>query len=83
MQQHYIKLEENAKNRKLNDLLDQLEFNQVRYAELHVSCYILSPHLQVVIFVKSLTRANELDKLLREYNFPSICIHSGLAQDER
>jgi len=65
LQQHYIKLEENAKNRKLNDLLDQLEFNQV------------------VIFVKSVTRANELDKLLREYNFPSICIHSGLAQEER
>lgn len=30
LQQHYIKLEENGKNRKLNDLLDQLEFNQVR-----------------------------------------------------
>ena len=38
---------------------------------------------QVVIFVKSVTRANELDKLLRDYNFPSICIHSGLAQEER
>jgi hypothetical protein len=29
LQQHYIKLEESAKNRKLNDLLDTLEFNQV------------------------------------------------------
>lgn len=29
LQQHYIKLEESAKNRKLNDLLDMLEFNQV------------------------------------------------------
>lgn len=29
LQQHYVKLEENAKNRKLNDLLDTLEFNQV------------------------------------------------------
>jgi len=65
LQQHYVKLEENGKNRKLNDLLDNLEFNQV------------------VIFVKSVTRANELDKLLREYNFPSICIHSGLTQEER
>merc|ERR1712112_180391 len=27
--QHYIKLEEKEKNRKLNDLLDDLEFNQV------------------------------------------------------
>lgn len=38
---------------------------------------------QVVIFVKSVARANELNKLLVECNFPSICIHSGMAQDER
>jgi len=30
LQQHYVKLDENAKNRKLNELLDTLEFNQVR-----------------------------------------------------
>ncbi|KAH0838615.1 P-loop containing nucleoside triphosphate hydrolase protein [Lanmaoa asiatica] len=65
LQQHYVKLEENAKNRKLNDLLDTLEFNQV------------------VIFVKSVARAIELDKLLVSCNFPSISIHSGLAQEER
>ncbi|KAG8859732.1 Suppressor of the cold-sensitive snRNP biogenesis mutant brr1-1 [Tulasnella sp. 330] len=65
LQQHYIKLDETAKNRKLNSLLDELEFNQV------------------VIFVKSIARANELDKLLKECNFPSICIHSGLQQEER
>eukprot|EP00833_Pecoramyces_ruminatium_P015518 jgi/Orpsp1_1/1189550/evm.model.d7180000072813.1 len=29
LQQHYIKLQENEKNRKLNDLLDALDFNQV------------------------------------------------------
>ena len=29
LQQHYVKLAENAKNRKLTDLLDALEFNQV------------------------------------------------------
>lgn len=29
LQQHYVKLEEVQKNRKLNDLLDSLEFNQV------------------------------------------------------
>jgi ATP-dependent RNA helicase UAP56/SUB2 len=29
LQQYYVKLAENAKNRKLNDLLDSLEFNQV------------------------------------------------------
>ncbi|KAI9357605.1 DEAD-box ATP-dependent RNA helicase 56 [Zopfochytrium polystomum] len=29
LQQHYVKLNENEKNRKLNELLDQLEFNQI------------------------------------------------------
>jgi len=29
LQQHYIKLQENEKNRKLSDLLDALDFNQV------------------------------------------------------
>lgn len=63
--QHYIKLQELEKNRKLNDLLDALDFNQV------------------VIFVKSVSRAAELNKLLVECNFPSICIHSGMSQEER
>jgi hypothetical protein len=65
LQQYYIKLSESEKNRKLNDLLDSLEFNQV------------------IIFVKSTLRANELDKLLRECNFPSIAVHSGVSQEER
>ncbi|CAF1632031.1 unnamed protein product, partial [Adineta ricciae] len=29
LRQHYVKLRENEKNRKLIDLLDKLEFNQV------------------------------------------------------
>jgi ATP-dependent RNA helicase UAP56/SUB2 len=33
LQQHYVKLEEIQKNRKLNELLDTLEFNQVRFVE--------------------------------------------------
>ncbi|KAG0090785.1 Suppressor of the cold-sensitive snRNP biogenesis mutant brr1-1 [Podila epicladia] len=65
LQQYYVDLDEKSKNRKLNDLLDTLEFNQV------------------CIFVKSVSRANELNKLLVECNFPSICIHSQMAQDER
>lgn len=65
LQQHYFKLQENEKNRKLNDLLDSLEFNQV------------------CVFVKSVSRAVELNKLLVECNFPSICIHSGMSQEER
>lgn len=65
LQQYYIKLGESEKNRKLNDLLDALEFNQV------------------VIFVSKVARANELNRLLTECNFPSICIHSGMTQEER
>merc|ERR1711957_420343 len=63
--QYFAKIDEKAKNRKLNDLLDALEFNQV------------------VIFVKSVQRAIALDKLLVECSFPSLAIHSGLAQEER
>merc|ERR1712110_1370418 len=65
LQQHYVKLAENEKNRKLNELLDALEFNQV------------------VVFVKSVQRAIQLDKLLVECSFPSIAIHSGLDQEDR
>jgi ATP-dependent RNA helicase UAP56/SUB2 len=63
--QHYVKLKENEKNRKLNDLLDALDFNQV------------------MIFVKSVSRTVELNKLLVECNFPSICIHGKMTQEER
>jgi len=65
LQQYYVKLTEKEKNRKLIDILDALEFNQV------------------VIFVKSTQRATELNKLLFESSFPSICIHSGMTQEER
>uniref|UniRef100_A0A7S0Q7G2 RNA helicase n=2 Tax=Coccolithus braarudii TaxID=221442 RepID=A0A7S0Q7G2_9EUKA len=65
LQQHYVKLAENEKNRKLNELLDALEFNQV------------------VVFVKSVARAIQLDKLLQECNFPSVAIHGSMKQEER
>jgi len=65
LQQHYVKLTEAEKNRKLTDLLDALDFNQV------------------VIFVKSVRRAIALNQLLKEHNFPSLCIHRDLAQDMR
>lgn len=65
LQQYYVKLDEKEKNRKLNKILDDLEFNQV------------------VIFVSKLNRAKELSKLLEECMFPSLCIHSGLKQEER
>jgi len=56
---------EREKNRKLVDLLDAWEFNQV------------------VIFVRSVNRSSELNKLLQDCNFPSISIHGGMKQDER
>merc|ERR1711927_77997 len=65
LQQYYVKLQEAEKNRKLKDLLDALDFNQV------------------VIFVSKVARATELDRLLCECNFPSVCIHSGMTQEER
>jgi len=65
LKQYYVELQENEKNRKLVDLLDALEFNQV------------------VIFVKSVKRASELNKLLTDCNFPSIAIHSAMSQEER
>ncbi len=40
LQQYYLKLEEKEKNRKLNDLLDNLEFNQVgSITALQISAY--------------------------------------------
>jgi len=65
LQQHYVQLTEKEKNRKLTDLLDALEFNQV------------------VIFMRTVQRATELDRLLNECNFPSICIHRHMSQEER
>jgi len=65
LQQYYVSLEEKEKNRKLVDLLDALEFNQL------------------VIFVKSTQRAEALNKLLKECNFPTDCIHSSLPQQDR
>jgi len=65
LKQHYVKLTESQKNRKLNDLLDALDFNQV------------------VIFVNGVRRCKELHQLLVECNFPAMCIHGDLGQEER
>jgi len=63
--QYYVKLKENEKNRRLTDMLDALDFNQV------------------VIFVSTSQRARELDKMLKELNFPSMHIHGQMKQEER
>jgi ATP-dependent RNA helicase UAP56/SUB2 len=44
---------------------------------------LLCPLSQVVIFVKSIPRARELNRLLNECNFPSVCIYSSMSQPER
>ncbi|KAM7447199.1 ATP-dependent RNA helicase ddx39a [Porites harrisoni] len=65
LQQYYVKLKDQEKNRKLFDLLDVLEFNQV------------------IIFVKTVYRCVALAGLLVEQNFPAICIHRDMKQEER
>lgn len=65
LQQYYAKLAEKEKNRRLAELLDSLEFNQV------------------IIFVKSTARAEELNRILNASNFPSISVHSGISQEDR
>jgi ATP-dependent RNA helicase UAP56/SUB2 len=65
LQQYFVKMTEKQKNRKLNDLLDALDFNQV------------------CIFVNGVARCKKLNELLVQCNFPSMCIHGGLAQTER
>jgi ATP-dependent RNA helicase UAP56/SUB2 len=65
LKQYYVQLLEKEKNRKLIELLDALDFNQV------------------VIFVSSVRRASELNKILNENNFPATTIHSDMKQEER
>lgn len=65
LRQHYVKLKDSEKNRKLFELLDVLEFNQV------------------IIFVKTVPRCIALSQLLVEQNFPAICIHRAMSQEER
>lgn len=47
LQQYYVKLKENEKNKKLLDLLDALEFNQVGENDSGVTNIIYSPVLPV------------------------------------
>jgi hypothetical protein len=85
---YYVQLQESEKNRKLVDLLDALEFNQVSdrgVVTCGVSCRRLRTDAssQLIIFVSSVSRAVALNKLLQDCNFPSIAIHGSLKQDER
>lgn len=65
LQQYYVRISESAKTRKVNSLLDSLDFNQV------------------VVFVRSRKRASQLNRLLKQCAFPSIAVHSDMAQRKR
>lgn len=65
LQQYYVPLQEKEKLRKLVDLLDALDFNQL------------------IIFVKSVQRAQSLNKVLLESNFPSTTLNTQMKQEER
>ena len=50
LQQHYVKLKDNEKNRKLFELLDALEFNQVCFIFVCECAFILF----VFVFIKKI-----------------------------
>ena len=54
LQQHYVKLKDNEKNRKLFELLDVLEFNQVNDVSggSCISSYLLSLYRKLIALVK-------------------------------
>jgi superfamily II DNA/RNA helicase len=53
LQQYYIRLDENEKNKKLNDLLDALDFNQVLLIILYnVTSYLIFLFSSYLIFIE-------------------------------
>ncbi len=60
LKQFYVRLKPEEKNRKLADLLDALEFNQV------------------VIFVSTDRRAEDVCRLLQEVSFPAGAVHGSI-----
>jgi ATP-dependent RNA helicase UAP56/SUB2 len=75
LSQYYIQLKENQKNRKLIDLLDNLEFNQV-------VIFVNRPN-NVKSGNAGARRAQALNQLLLDNNFPSACIYGGMDQIQR
>lgn len=75
LSQYYIQLTEKQKNRKLIDLLDNLEFNQV-------VIFVNRPN-NVKTGNSGARRAQALNQLLLDNNFPSACIYGGMDQGMR
>lgn len=65
VKQYYKVVPENEKNRRLAEILDAIDYNQV------------------VVFVRSHSRATELSSLLEKCGFPSVAMHGKLHQSER
>ncbi|XP_046495632.1 spliceosome RNA helicase DDX39B-like isoform X1 [Equus quagga] len=78
LQQCYMKLKDQEKNRKLFDLLDVLEFN-----ESHPPSQTNTHTEPSGDLVKSVQRCIVLTQCLVEQNFPAIAIHRGMLQEER
>ncbi|XP_046495633.1 spliceosome RNA helicase DDX39B-like isoform X2 [Equus quagga] len=77
LQQCYMKLKDQEKNRKLFDLLDVLEFN-----ESHPPSQTNTHTEPSGDLVKSVQRCIVLTQCLVEQNFPAIAIHRGMLQEE-
>ena len=54
LQQHYVKIKENEKNKKLFELLDALEFNQVCVEVTYTHTHIHT-HTHMYIYIPNLT----------------------------
>lgn len=59
LQQYYVKLEEREKNRKLNDLLDSLEFNQVHSSLQIKNCLFISLPLSTGLHLRKVRSARQ------------------------
>lgn len=75
LKQYFVDVTEAEKNRKLNDLLDALEFNQV-------VCFVGGASSDGNVR-RGKARSETLSKLLEECSFPSIYIHGKMRQQER
>jgi ATP-dependent RNA helicase UAP56/SUB2 len=75
LKQYFVEVTEAEKNRKLNDLLDALEFNQV-------VCFVGGADSDGNTR-RGKARSETLSKLLEECSFPSIYIHGKMGQPER
>lgn len=81
LQQHYVKLKENEKNKKLFELLDVLEFNQVVIFVKSVQrCVALASLLMEQNFPaigihRSMDQAERLERYSQFKDFQKVCFY--------